>query len=54
MKSGFLPKSGRQAADDVIAGSDKDPTRLAELGDEDPAEGGEPESRDDQPAMAGA
>ena len=54
MKSGFLPKSGRQAADDVIAGSDKDPTRLAELGDEDPAEGGEPGSRDDQPAMAGA
>ncbi len=38
MKSGFLPKSHRQAADDVIAGSDKDPTRLGELGDEEPAE----------------
>jgi 5-methyltetrahydrofolate--homocysteine methyltransferase len=38
MKSGFLPKSDRQAADELIAGTDKDPTRLAELGDEEPAE----------------
>jgi 5-methyltetrahydrofolate--homocysteine methyltransferase len=38
MKSGFLPKSDRQAADDLIAGTDKDPTRLGELGDEEPAE----------------
>jgi 5-methyltetrahydrofolate--homocysteine methyltransferase len=29
MKSGFLPKTGRQAADELIAGTDKDPTRLA-------------------------
>jgi 5-methyltetrahydrofolate--homocysteine methyltransferase len=29
MKSGFLPKNKRQAADDVIAGSDRDPRRLA-------------------------
>ncbi len=28
MKSGLLPKSDRQAADEVIAGTDKDPTRL--------------------------
>jgi 5-methyltetrahydrofolate--homocysteine methyltransferase len=28
MKSGFLPKSGRQAADEVIAGTDRDPTQL--------------------------
>jgi 5-methyltetrahydrofolate--homocysteine methyltransferase len=28
MKSGFLPKSPRQAADEVIAGTEKDPTRL--------------------------
>ena len=31
MKSGFLPKTDRQAADELIAGTDKDPTRLAEL-----------------------
>lgn len=36
MKSGFLPKSDRQAADELIAGTDKDPTRLAELTDADP------------------
>jgi len=29
MKSGFLPKTARQAADDVIAGSDRDPTQAA-------------------------
>jgi 5-methyltetrahydrofolate--homocysteine methyltransferase len=29
MKSGFLPKTDRQAADELIAGTDKDPTRLA-------------------------
>jgi 5-methyltetrahydrofolate--homocysteine methyltransferase len=33
MKSGFLPKTERQAADELIAGTDKDPTRLAELSD---------------------
>jgi 5-methyltetrahydrofolate--homocysteine methyltransferase len=31
MKSGFLPKSSRQAADELIAGTEKDPTRLGEL-----------------------
>jgi 5-methyltetrahydrofolate--homocysteine methyltransferase len=31
MKSGFLPKTSKQAADEVIAGSDKDPARVAEL-----------------------
>jgi 5-methyltetrahydrofolate--homocysteine methyltransferase len=31
MKSGFLPKSPRQAADELIAGTDKDPTRLDAL-----------------------
>jgi 5-methyltetrahydrofolate--homocysteine methyltransferase len=55
MKSGFLPKSDRQAADELIAGTDKDPTRLAELTDEDPnvtADGaGEAEG---EPAMAEA
>jgi len=38
MKSGFLPKTDRQASDEVIAGTDKDPTRLAELADEEPAD----------------
>ena len=36
MKSGRLPTSDRQRADDVIAGTDRDPTRLAELTDADP------------------
>jgi hypothetical protein len=36
MKSGFLPKTDRQARDEVIAGGDRDPTRLAELSDSDP------------------
>jgi 5-methyltetrahydrofolate--homocysteine methyltransferase len=31
MKSGFLPKNGRQAADELIAGTDRDPTRLGDL-----------------------
>jgi 5-methyltetrahydrofolate--homocysteine methyltransferase len=50
MKSGFLPKTDRQAADELIAGTDKDPTRLAELTDADPA-GGSPV---DEPAMVEA
>jgi 5-methyltetrahydrofolate--homocysteine methyltransferase len=51
MKSGSLPRSEKQAADDLIAGSDRDPARLGELPDADPPDAGEPE---DQPAMAGA
>jgi 5-methyltetrahydrofolate--homocysteine methyltransferase len=31
MKSGFLPKNDRQAADELIAGTDKDPTQLGEV-----------------------
>jgi 5-methyltetrahydrofolate--homocysteine methyltransferase len=39
MKSGFLPKSDRQARDEVIAGTDKDPANIAAaLPDADPAE----------------
>jgi len=41
MKSGTLPSNDRQRADDVIAGSDRDPTRLTELPDEDPDDVGE-------------
>jgi 5-methyltetrahydrofolate--homocysteine methyltransferase len=37
MKSGFLPKTRRQAADDLIADSDRDPTRLGQLSDDDPS-----------------
>jgi 5-methyltetrahydrofolate--homocysteine methyltransferase len=48
MKSGFLPKTDRQAADELIAGTDKDPTRLADLNDDDPSAG------EGEPAMAGA
>ena len=31
MKSGFLPKTARQAADELIAGTGKDPTQLREV-----------------------
>ena len=31
MKSGFLPKTSKQAADELIAGTEKDPTQVAEL-----------------------
>ncbi len=36
MKSGFLPKSEKQAADELIAGTDKDPARLTQLSDAEP------------------
>jgi 5-methyltetrahydrofolate--homocysteine methyltransferase len=49
MKSGKLPQAERQAADELIAGSEKDPTRLGELTDEDPE--AEAEVRDE--ALAG-
>jgi 5-methyltetrahydrofolate--homocysteine methyltransferase len=54
MKSGSLPKSPKQAADELIAGTDKDPTRLDEIPDEDPSDGSEAGSGEDEPAMAGA
>jgi hypothetical protein len=38
MKSGFIPKSERQAADELIAGTERDPTVRADvLPDEEPA-----------------
>ncbi len=49
MKSGFLPKTDRQAGDELIAGTIKDPARLADLSDSDPDAG----SSEDEPAMAG-
>jgi 5-methyltetrahydrofolate--homocysteine methyltransferase len=53
MKSGFLPKTDRQARDELIAGTDKDPTRLAALLDSEPAD---PVSGSgaDEPALAEA
>ncbi|HKE79741.1 MAG TPA: vitamin B12 dependent-methionine synthase activation domain-containing protein, partial [Solirubrobacteraceae bacterium] len=43
MKSGFLPKTDRQARDELIAGTERDPASFgAELPDGDPAERGEP------------
>jgi 5-methyltetrahydrofolate--homocysteine methyltransferase len=42
MKSGSLPKTAKQAADELIAGTDKDPTRLDVLPDAEPLEEGEP------------
>jgi 5-methyltetrahydrofolate--homocysteine methyltransferase len=38
MKSGTLPKTGRQAEDELVAGTDKDPTVLATLSDGDPVD----------------
>jgi 5-methyltetrahydrofolate--homocysteine methyltransferase len=49
MKSGSLPKNDRQAADELIAGTDRDPTRLGDLSDQEP----EP-AAPDEPAMAEA
>ena len=54
MKSGFLPKTDRQAADELIAGTDKDPTRLdrsSRDAEPDPVEDGAGEG---EPAMAEA
>jgi 5-methyltetrahydrofolate--homocysteine methyltransferase len=58
MRSGALPKSPEQAGDELIAGTDKDPTRLGDLPDADPGVSGT-EPADDgtdraEPAMTGA
>jgi 5-methyltetrahydrofolate--homocysteine methyltransferase len=46
MKSGTLPRTEKQASDELVAGTEKDPTRLADLPDADPtpvgADEGEP------------
>ena len=49
MRSGMLPRTPRQSDDELIAGTDKDPTRLATLSDDEPLT-----ASDDEPAMAGA
>jgi 5-methyltetrahydrofolate--homocysteine methyltransferase len=43
MKSGQLPKTPKQASDELIAGTAKDPTRLATLPDAEPGGDGQPE-----------
>jgi 5-methyltetrahydrofolate--homocysteine methyltransferase len=52
MKSGFLPKTAKQASDELIASTDKDPTRLAELTDAEPPS--DEEASEGEPAMAEA
>ena len=55
MRSGQLPKSAKQAGDELVAGSEKDPTRLAALPDADPAQAGsagEDQSASAEPAMS--
>ncbi|MFZ0089904.1 MAG: homocysteine S-methyltransferase family protein [Solirubrobacteraceae bacterium] len=49
MKSGTLPRTPKQASDELIAGTEKDPTRMAELPDSDAVAGVEGE-----PALAEA
>ena len=49
MKSGRLPKTAKQAADELIAGTDRDPTLMAALPDSDPAA-----TAEDEPALAEA
>jgi 5-methyltetrahydrofolate--homocysteine methyltransferase len=53
MKAGSLPRTSKQAADEVIAGSEKDPTRLTELTDAEPPEAGT-EAGEGKPALAQA
>jgi 5-methyltetrahydrofolate--homocysteine methyltransferase len=43
MRSGSLPRDGRPAGDELVAGSDRDPTRQAVLPDADPPDAGDPE-----------
>jgi 5-methyltetrahydrofolate--homocysteine methyltransferase len=43
MRSGTLPRNSRQAADELIAGTDKDPTLLSSLTDAEPPPAGSPQ-----------
>ncbi len=52
MKSGFLPAAETAAADEVVAGSKRDPTRLSELADEDLSLDGEGDV-EAEPQLAG-
>ncbi|MDQ6834810.1 MAG: homocysteine S-methyltransferase family protein [Actinomycetota bacterium] len=50
MKSGSLPRNQRQATDELIAGTEKDPTRQAPLSETDPESDGD---AGEEPALAG-
>src|SRR5436305_886115 len=56
MKSGFLPKTDKQARDELIAGTEKDPAKLSDLPDTDPAldGSGDAAASEDEPALAEA
>jgi 5-methyltetrahydrofolate--homocysteine methyltransferase len=57
MRSGTLPRNGRQATDELVAGTEKDPTRMATLPDVEPVPAEEQagaEAGEGEPAMAGA
>jgi 5-methyltetrahydrofolate--homocysteine methyltransferase len=51
MKSGRLPKPGQHAPDELIAGTEKDPSHVADLADHDPQPKGAPEA---EPARTSA
>ena len=51
MRSGFLPKGGRNASDELIAGTEKDPAYLGELADHEPRPKG---ALDDEPLVSAA
>ncbi|MGH2870844.1 MAG: vitamin B12 dependent-methionine synthase activation domain-containing protein, partial [Solirubrobacteraceae bacterium] len=50
MRSGALPSTSKQAADELIAGTDRDPTLLSSLPDSNPDDAGE--RGDAEPALA--
>jgi 5-methyltetrahydrofolate--homocysteine methyltransferase len=53
MKSGFLPKTERQASDELIAGTERDPARVIELTDAEPGADGQGDS-EGEPELAEA
>jgi 5-methyltetrahydrofolate--homocysteine methyltransferase len=55
MRSGTLPRDGRQATDELVAGTEKDPTLMATLPDVDPVLAEEQAGAGEgEPAMASA
>jgi 5-methyltetrahydrofolate--homocysteine methyltransferase len=57
MKSGTLPKNDKQASDELIAGTQKDPALLDKLTDAEPPDAEPPDDEaagEGEPAMAGA
>jgi 5-methyltetrahydrofolate--homocysteine methyltransferase len=53
MRSGTLPRNDRQATDELVAGTDKDPTIMGALPDADPVQA-QAAADEGEPAMAGA